>query len=181
MDWSFDPIGLFRGRASWKIITNGTNASRLGFGVSGWDLAAFRIAGPAQHFLQRIPGPFGGFGWSGDVTLDIQHIECSWRGLCGGQGSAVWMAAGSSFLPGQVFGDYRMEVQGAEGSYAFKWGSSESNLVRTNGKGEFSQNGVLKVEGEVRGEPLLLSRLPAVAGPWVRPTAEGTTWKIIYP
>lgn len=181
VDWAFDPIGLFRGRASWKIINSGVNASRFEFGVSGWSLSAFRITGPAQHFLQRIPGTFGGFGWGGDIALDIQRIECSWRGVCGGDGSAVWMAAGSSFLPGQVFGDYRMEVRASEGSYAFKWSGSESNMVRTKGVGEISSAGALKVDGEVRGEPLLLSRLPAVAGPWVRPTAEGKTWKIVYP
>lgn len=179
--WAFDPIGLFRGKASWKIINNGVNASRLEFGVSGWDLAGFRIAGPAQHFLQRVPGTFGGFGWGGDMTLDIQRADCSWRGVCSGEATAVWMGAGSSFLPGQVFGDYRMEVRAFDGAYTFKWSSGESNMVRTRGVGEVSRTGTLYVNGEVKGDPLLLSRLPAVAGPWVRPTPEGNTWKILYP
>lgn len=181
VDWSFDPIGLFRGRASWKIINSGVNASRLDFGVSGVSLVAFRVSGPAQYFLQRVPGAFSGLGWSGDITLDVQSIECSWRGLCSGDGTAIWMAAGSGFLPGQVFGDYRMEFQASNGSYAIKWDSSGSSTVRTKGVGEISTAGMLRVDGEVKGEPLLLSRLPAVAGPWVRPTAAGDTWKIVYP
>jgi hypothetical protein len=181
VEWSFDPIGLFRGKLSWKIINNSTSASELAIGVSGWHVSGLHIAGPARYFLQRIPGTFSGFGWEGDINLEVSQLECSWRSSCTGRIDASWAAAGSDFLPGQVFGDYRIVADAVESTFAFEWSSSDKSFVRTWGKGEISATGALRLSGNVKGNPELLARLPAVAGPWVRPTAVGDTWKIVFP
>jgi hypothetical protein len=181
VQWSFDPIGLFRAKLTWQIINNSTNASRLAIGVSGWQLSGLHIAGPARYFLQRIPGTFSGIGWEGDISLDVGQFGCSWRNLCTGRVGANWVAAGSDFLPGQVFGDYRIDVEAVAGTFDFDWNSSDTSFVRTWGKGEMSDAGVLRLAGNVKGNPELLSRLPAIAGPWVRPTEAGDTWKIVFP
>jgi hypothetical protein len=181
VEWSFDPIGLFRAKLSWQIMNNRTSASGLAIGVSGWHISGLHIAGPARYFLQRIPGAISGFGWEGDIGLDVQQFECSWRNLCTGRIDAKWAAAGSDFLPGQVFGDYRVIAEAVNGTFAFDWGSSDTSFIRTSGKGEISDQGALRFAGNVKGNPELLSRLPAIAGPWVKPTAVGDTWRVVYP
>lgn len=181
VEWSFDPIGLFRGKLSWQIMRPSIGASRFAIGVTGWQVSGLHIAGPASYFLQRIPGALAGFGWEGDMDLDIKQFECSWQNLCTGRIDATWAAAGSSFLPGQVFGDYRIVADAAGGAFAFDWSSSETSFVRTWGKGEITDTGALRLTGSVKGDPALLSRLPAIAGPWVRPTEAADTWKVVFP
>jgi hypothetical protein len=181
VEWSFDPIGLFRGRLSWQIINNSTNVSGLSIGVSGWQVSGLHVGGPARNFLQRIPGTFSGFGWAGDISLEAAQFGCSWRNLCAGRIGANWVAAGSDFLPGQVFGDYRIDAEAVAGTFTFDWSSSDTSFVRTWGKGQMSDAGALRLAGNVKGSPELLSRLPAIAGPWVRPTEVGDTWKIVFP
>lgn len=181
LQWSFDPIGLFRGRLAWKIITGEAEVSMLSLGISGWQVTDLRISGPARYFLQRIPGPLSKFGWDGDVRLEASRFECSWRGLCGGQLDATWRGAGSDFLPGQVFGDYKVEVEGTAGEFSLDWSSSEESAVRTSGTGRLSPAGAVSLTGTVKGDPMLLSRLPAIAGPWAKPTEAGDTWKIVFP
>lgn len=181
VQWVFDPVGLFRGRLSWRIISGDTGASVLAIGVSGWRVSDLRLAGPARNFLQRVPGAFSGFGWEGDIALEIGRFECSWRNLCSGRIGANWVAAGSDFLPGQVFGDYRINAEAVAGRFAFDWNSSDTSFIRTSGRGELTEERVLRLEGIVKGNPALLSRLPAIAGPWVRPTEAADTWKIVFP
>jgi len=181
IEWSFDPIGLFRGKLSWQIINNSTNVSGLELGVTGWRVSSLHVAGPARFFLQRIPGTFSGFGWEGEIVLEVRQFACSWRNLCTGRIGANWLAAGSDFLPGQVFGDYRIAAEAVAGTFVFDWSSSDASFVRTWGKGEVSDAGALRLSGSVKGNPGLLSRLPAVAGPWVRPTEVADTWNIAFP
>lgn len=181
MEWSFDPIGLFRGRLSWQIMTSKGEVSELSAGYGGWRAANVRLSGPARDFLQRIPGPLANFGWAGDFRLNVNQFECSWRGVCGGRLGADWQGAGSDFLPGQVFGDYTAAAEGTVGEFGVKWASSESSMVRTDGTGRISTSGVLTLIGTVTGSPELMGRLPAVAGPWVKATGSRDTWKIAYP
>jgi hypothetical protein len=181
LQWSFDPIGLFRGRLAWKIIVGDAEVSMLSFGMAGWQVTNLRIGGPARYFLQRIPGPLSKLGWDGDVRLEASRFECSWRGLCSGGVDATWRGAGSDFLPGQVFGDYKVEVNGTAGEFSLDWSSSEESAVRTSGRGRVSPAGAVSLAGTVKGDPLLLSRLPAIAGPWAKPTDAGDTWKIVFP
>jgi hypothetical protein len=181
LQWSFDPIGLFRGRLAWKIIAGDAEVSTLSLGISGWQVTDLRISGPARYFLQRIPGPLSKLGWDGDVRLEASRFDCSWRGLCSGGADAYWKGAGSNFLPGQVFGDYRVVVEGTAGEFSLDWSSSEGSVVRTSGKGRVSPTGAVSLAGTVTGDPMLLSRLPAIAGPWAKPTEAGDTWKIVFP
>lgn len=181
VEWAFDPNGLFRGRLSWQIINANGGESELAVGYDGLHAANVRLAGPARNFLQRIPGPFANFGWVGDFKLNVGHLECSWRGGCGGRVGADWRGAGSDFLPGQVFGDYTATAKGAEGEFDVKWTSAESNMVHTDGTGRISNDRGLVLNGTVSGPPELMSRLPAVAGPWVTATGARDTWKIEYP
>jgi hypothetical protein len=181
MEWSFDPIGLFRGRLSWRIIAGEGVVSELAVGYDGVHASNVGLSGPARDFLQRIPGPFANFGWAGDLRLNVGHLECSWSGVCGGRLDGNWQRAGSDFLPGQVFGDYTAKAEGTGGEFDIKWASTESSTVRTDGTGRISTGGGLTLLGTVTGPPELMSRLPAVAGPWVKATASRETWKIAYP
>jgi general secretion pathway protein N len=179
--WSFDPIGLFRGELAWQIISRDVETSRLAIGIPGWQVVDFAISGPAQNLLQRIPGPLGKLGWDGDVDLKVGSLNCSWRGECGGQMEAQWIGAGSDFLPGKVFGDYRIEAKGVGGEFALSWDSTKASNVRTSGTGKIAKSGAISLNGTVTGDPELLSRLPAIAGPWAKPTASRDTWRIVFP
>ncbi len=181
VEWSFDPFGLFHGELAWRIIINSVNVSELAVGLPGWHVRDFEISGPARYLWQRVPGPLAKFGWDGDVILTVGNLECSWHGSCSGHSSARWTEAGSDFLPGQVFGDYQIQVKGVAGEFTLDWTSSSESAVRTSGTGRVSRAGILNLTGIVNGDPVLLGRLPAVAGPWVRPTGAADTWKVVFP
>jgi len=179
--WSFDPIGLFRGEISWLIIINSVDPSTVAVRISGWRLANLGISGPAENFLQRMPGPLGKLGWDGDIGLTVSSVNCSWRQVCSGQMVAHWSGAGSSFLPGQVFGDYQLKVSGVAGEFELSWNSTKESNVRTSGTGKVAKSGALSLNGTVTGDPELLSRLPAIAGPWAKPTSSRDTWRVVFP
>lgn len=181
IQWSFDPIGLFRGEMAWQIITSAVGTSRAAIGLSGWRIANLGMSGPAQNFLQRMPGPLGKLGWDGDIDLNVASLDCSWRQVCDGQVDARWNGAGSSFLPGQVFGDYQVKVSGVAGEFELSWNSTKESNVQISGTGKVSKTGDLRLAGTVKGDPELLSRLPAVAGPWAKPTSSRDTWRIVFP
>jgi hypothetical protein len=92
-----------------------------------------------------------------------------------------WNDAESDFLPGLVFGDYRVSAKGLGEEIALEWTSSELSAVKTQGKGRIMAGRLAAMAGSIRGDPSLLGRLPAVAGPWARPTASPGTWEIVYP
>ena len=181
IQWVFDPIGLFRGEMAWQIITDIAGTSRVAIGVSGWRIANLGVSGPAQNFLQRMPGPIGKLGWDGDIDLNVARLDCSWLQVCDGQMDARWNGAGSSFLPGQVFGDYEMKANGVAGEFELSWSSTKESNVQTSGIGKVKKSGDLSLAGTVKGDPELLSRLPAVAGPWAKPTSSRDTWRIVFP
>jgi general secretion pathway protein N len=181
IQWSFDPIGLFRGEMAWQIITSTTVTSQAAIGVSGWRVVNFGISGPAENLLQRMPGPLGKLGWDGDIDLTVSSLDCSWRRQCDGQMEARWNGAGSSFLPGQVFGDYQLKVNGVASEFELSWSSTKESNVRTSGTGKITKSGDLTLAGTVTGDPELLSRLPAIAGPWAKPTPSRDTWRIVFP
>lgn len=181
IQWSFDPIGLFRGEMAWQIITSTAGTSIAAIGVSGWRIANLGMSGPAQNFLQRMPGPLGKLGWDGDIDWNVASLDCSWRQVCDGQMEARWNSAGSSFLPGQVFGDYQMKVNGVGGEFELSWNSTKESNVQISGTGRVTKSGDLSLAGTVKGDPELLTRLPAVAGPWAIPTASRDTWRIVFP
>lgn len=181
VQWTFDPIGLFRGQIAWKIIFHEERASTLALGIGGWEVTHLKLLGPASYFLQRLPGPLGKLGWRGDVYIEADRFACSWQGSCQGKAEVEWNDAESDFLPGLVFGDYRVVAQGLGEEIVLDWTSSEFSAVNTQGKGRIMAGSLAGLAGSIRGDSSLLGRLPAIAGPWARPTASPETWEIVYP
>lgn len=179
--WAFDPIGLFRGEIAWKIILYEGKVSTLALGITGWEVTGLKILGPASYFWQRMPGPLGKLGWQGDVHIETARFGCSWQDSCKGQAVVEWNDAESDFLPGLVFGDYRVVAQGLGEEIVLDWTSSELSAVKTQGKGWIMMGSLAGLAGTVRGDSSLVGRLPAIAGPWARPTASPETWEIVYP
>ena len=181
VEWSFDPLAVFQGWIAWRLTVDGKDAARLEFGPRRWRVSQLEVDGPARFFLQRIPNPVAKLGWEGDIRLGVDTLECAWSGSdCDGHVSAQWGDAGCDVLPGQVFGDYAIVATGIAGNFKFDL-KTQSGVVHIAGIGNFSAERQLSLAATVKGPPQLLSRLPAVAGPWAKPTDVADTWKIAFP
>lgn len=181
LEWSLQPARLLQGRLAWLLTSDGVASSSLDIGISTLRVSELKLNGPAHYFWQRVPGPLAKFAWDGDVSLSIDLLECSWRGLCDGRLQAGWVGAASDFLPGQVFGDYLVQASGVAGDFRFNWTSSGESYVQTMGSGSVSHVGKVQLAGTIKGNAELLRRIPAVASAWVRPTAAEDTWEVHFP
>ena len=180
VEWQFDRMELLRGRLGWSLNMNGGERAHVSAGMTSVQGERLLVRGPAAYFWQRIPGPLAKFAWGGDVSVAIRNFDCTWAGQCRGRADVRWSNAASDFLPGQVFGTYVLHGDGVDGRYTFVLNSEETSPVKVAATGSITQ-GNLQLAGTIRGDAVLLKRLPAVANAWVRPTPAGDTWEIHFP
>jgi hypothetical protein len=179
LDWSFDPWAPLRGRAAWKLISGRTEVARVEISASGWQLVHLRISGPARYFWQRLPHDFGRFGWAGDLALDSPAMFCTWQARCTGHLEVRWLNAGSDFLPERVLGDYLLQADGTAGDFALSC-RTLAGVIRIDGTGHLPAEGKVSLRATVAGDPALLQRLTAIAGPWAKPGDTAGVWTITY-
>lgn len=181
VQWSFDLVDVLRGRLSWRIAIAGTAESHASVGFFGWQLSDIKVSGAAQHYWQLMSGPLARYAWDGDIVLNVPDLTCSWRQVCDGRIRVEWRAAGSDFLPGEMFGHYTVNADIRQSHAKLDWDSTLDSSFLVQGKGEWSRERNLRLNGTIRGTSTLLRRLPAVAGQWVRPTKAPDTWEVHFP
>ena len=179
LDWSFEPTALLRGRVGWRLVSGHADVARVEIAASGWRVAHVRIGGPARYFWQRLPHDIGKFGWSGDLAFDSPAMDCSWRGRCDGHLEVRWLNAGSDFVPDRVFGDYLLEADGSGGTFKLSC-RTLAGTIRIEGNGEIPAAGKISLRATISGDPALLQRLTAIAGPWAKPAGTPGAWNITY-
>jgi hypothetical protein len=162
------------------LTVDGVAASRLELGPTRLRVTDLTVTGPARYFLQRFSSPLAKLGWLGDVSVTVTALECSWRGVCDGHLGARWLNASCDCLPGQVFGDYAIDATGVAGDFKLGW-TTLAGAITIDGDGNLSAERGVSLAATVTGDATVLSRLPAVAGPWATATADPRTWMIRLP
>lgn len=178
-EWTFDWAALLRARPTWHMSSGRSEVARLDFSPGGWRVAHLSISGPARYFWQRLPHDVGRFGWAGDLAIESPEMACSWQSRCSGHIEVRWLNAGSDFLPERVFGDYLLQADGTAGDFQLSM-RTLAGAVRIEGRGQFPAQGKISLQATVTGDPALLQRLTAVAGPWAKPTGSPGVWAIAY-
>jgi len=169
LDWRWRPSALFRAEAAWSLITDGRPAGELGVSPRGYRAEGLSLSAPARFALERIPHAFGRLGWRGDMQLDTTLWRCDWRMHCDGRVDLRWSGASVDVLRGRLLGDYLFGVRGDGQQLNFSWNTTGGE-TRVEANGAWQPGGAWNFAGTVRGDPVFLQRLPAVAGRWVTPT-----------
>ncbi|HTY04661.1 MAG TPA: type II secretion system protein N [Rhodocyclaceae bacterium] len=175
--WSLDLADLLRGWLAWRVMIEGAEPAQLAIGPAHWRATNLTLAGPARYLVQHLANPLAKLGWQGDLSVATPNLECSWQGICDGTVRARWLNAGCDCLPGQVFGDYSVDATVAMGDVRFNL-MTLAGQIHVDGTGGFSNEKPLTLDATISGDPVIMSRLPAVASPWATPTTDPAVWKI---
>jgi general secretion pathway protein N len=180
LDWDTDFGSLWRGALGWHFTSGGAPLADVEIGPGGFRLTRLQMRGPARFFLERIPNALGRAGWEGDVAIDSPGWQCSWSLRCDGTAELRWYGASSELLQKRRLGDYRLSIIG-KGSEIAAHIDTPSGEVRIEGDGRWPLAGAPSFTGTLRGDPVLLDRLPSVAGRWVRSGGETGVWLVTLP
>jgi general secretion pathway protein N len=180
MTWDTDPSRLWRGALSWQFTSGGAPLADVEIGPTGVRLTRLQMRGPARFFLERIPSAIGRAGWEGDLAIDSPGWQCSWSLRCDGTAELRWFGASSDLLQKHRLGDYRVAITG-KGSDISAHFDTLSGDIRIDGDGRWSLGSSPSFAGTLRGDPVLLDRLPNIAGRWVRSGGEPGVWLVSLP
>lgn len=180
LEWSSDPARLLGGALAWQITSGSDLAARISFTLSGIGIEEASLRGPARFFLAQFQNSLAHAGWSGDIALNSPVFRCTWQRRCTGRADLRWMAATSSLLPGQSFGDYRLTVEGSADSLLLQLRTLQGD-VQVRGDGRWPPGAAPTFNGTIQGDPAFLQRLPSVAGSLIRPTGDAAVWTIAIP
>lgn len=181
LDWDTDFSRLWRGALGWRFTSGGGPLAEIEIGPSGFHVTRLHMRGPARFFLERIPNALGRGGWEGDVAIDSPDWQCSWSLRCDGSAELRWYGASSNLLPMYRLGDYRASIGGKGSDISAHIDTTGDGEVRIDGDGHWTIGGTPGFTGTLRGNPVLLSRLPSVAGRWVRSGGEPGVWSVSLP
>lgn len=181
LDWDADFSQLWRGIVGWRFTSGGGTLAEIEIGAGGIGLTKVQIRGPARFFLERIPNALGRGGWEGDVAIDSPSWHCSWTLRCDGSAELRWYGASSSLLPMYRLGDYRASISGMGGDISAHIDTTGGGEAHIDGDGHWTIGGTPGFTGTLRGNPVLLGRLPSVAGRWVRNGGEPGVWLVSLP
>ena len=180
LDWDTDFSRLWRGAIGWHFGSGGGPLADIEIGPTGIRLAKLQLRGPARFYLERIPNALGRAGWQGDVALDSSGWQCSWSLRCDGNAELRWYGASSDLLQKLRLGDYRVAIAGRGGDIVAHV-DTLSGEISVDGDGRWSPGGTPSFNGTLRGDPVLLDRLPNIAGRWVRSGGEPGVWVVTLP
>jgi hypothetical protein len=181
VDWHTDFDQLWRGALGWHLGSGGVPLAEIEVSPGGFRMKQLRIRGPARFFLERIPGTLGRGGWEGDIAIDSPGWHCSWSLRCDGSAEARWYGARSNLLPMDHFGDYRIAIISKGSEISAHIDTTSSGEVHIDGEAHWVIGGTPDFAGTLRGNPILLSRLPSVAGNWVRSGGDPGVWVVSRP
>ncbi len=177
-EWSLNSRHALGGKLGWDITSGHVPVMNLSIGLGGVELSQLRLRGPARFLLGAIPHSLGRAGWKGDIVAESPRFRCSWHMYCDGHLDLTWIGAVSELLPGEALGDYKLAIDGSSGSEILFHVQTLDGPIRVEGQGRWKTDGPLVFDGTIKGNAALLQRLPSVAGPWVRPSAEPGTWNV---
>ena len=181
VDWHTDFTGLWRGALGWQLASGGGPLAEIEIGPGGFRMKRIRVRGPARFFLERIPHTLGRGGWEGDVAIESPDWHCSWSMHCAGSAEVRWYGARSKLLPLDHFGDYRIAISSKDSEISARIDTTGSGEVQIDGDAHWLIGGAPSCTGTLRGNPVLLSRLPSIAGNWVRSSGEPGIWLVSRP
>jgi hypothetical protein len=181
VNWNTDFSHLWRGALGWQLTSGGVPLAEIEISPSGFHLTQVRVRGPARFFLERIPNTLGRGGWEGDIAIDSAGWHCSWSVHCDGSAEIRWNDAGSKLLPANHFGDYRISFNSKGREIRAHIDTTGSGEVHIDGDSRWLIGGTPDFTGTLRGNPILLSRLPSIAGNWVRNGGEPGVWLVSRP
>jgi hypothetical protein len=180
LEWKTDFSRLWRGTIGWHFASGGGPLADVEIGPGGIRLAKLQLRGPARFFLERIPNALGRAGWEGDVAVDSPGWQCSWSLRCDGSAELRWYGASSELLQKLRLGDYRVAVAGRGGEITAHI-DTLSGEIDVVGDGRWSPGGTPSFNGTLRGDPVLVDRLPNIAGRWVRSGGAPGVWLVTLP
>jgi general secretion pathway protein N len=180
LDWDTAFAGLWRGAVRWHLAAGGSPLADFELSPAGLRLSRLQVRGPARYFLERIPGPLGRAGWEGDIAIDSSGWNCTWSLRCEGSAELRWYGASSDLLQKRRLGDYDIVVKGSGNELAAHVATLAGD-IQVDGDGRWLIGGAPSFAGTLRGDPVLLDRLPSVAGRWVSKGAEAGVWRVTLP
>lgn len=179
--WHADFSHLWRGVFGWRLTSGGEPLAEIEIGPGGLHLTQVRVRGPARFFLDRIPNVLGRGGGEGDVAIDSPGWHCSWSTRCDGSAELRWYGARSKLLPTDQFGDYRIAISSKSSAISAHIDTIGNGEVHIDGDAQWVVGGTPDFTGTLRGNPVLLSRLPSIAGNWARSGSGVGVWLISRP
>lgn len=173
LTWRTEVGEILRGGLGWRVMEGDRQVLRLRISFGGVEISGMRLEAPAGAVLGSLPHAYARAGWRGSLRISVAQWHCNWGGECHGETRLEWSGAGLDLLPRQHFGDYEMNVAGR--------GKGGLLRVRTL-RGDFGVNGAggwdlerrPHFNGEVRGTPEIITRLPNVMDGFVHPTGDPT-------
>lgn len=181
VDWTTDFSHLWRGTLGWRLTSGEQLLAEIEISPGEFRVTREQIRGPARFFLERIPHTVGRGGWEGDVAIDSPGWRCSWSLHCYGTAEIRWYGARSNLLPANHFGDYQISITGKNREITARIDTIGNGEVNIDGNANWSIGGTLDFTGTLRGNPVLLSRLPSIAGNWVRSSGDPGVWLVSTP
>lgn len=167
LSWQWNPSALLQGRMSWQLSFAAGNSTVLDIMPGGIQIGAVTVDMPARPLLEQIPNTVGRLGWHGDFRIASPGWGCSWGGVCKGSVTANWWGASLDIFPEYALGNYMFTIK-AEPDHLALGLTTASGALQINGSGLWKKGTAPGLSGTITGEPYFLSRLPNVAGQWIK-------------
>lgn len=185
LSWRFEGAALIEGALQWAVNSADRAAlparhASVRLDRNGLQVQGLALQGPLQAVVAPLPHALAQAGWYGDLGLELPSWHCSVAGRCNGELQLRWHGAGSRLLPGERFGDYELSLQAQDGRLEYRV-RTLAGPVTLEGSGSTTAQGRTAFSGSLRGEHVLLERLPAVSGGAVRRSAEPGRFELRWP
>lgn len=178
--WRFAWGRLLAGEAGIDLDTGGRPLARVFADLRGFGVRDADVSAPAAFALATIPGPLGRAGWRGDLRVRTAAWRCRWAAAddCTGRAELAWHGAAATLLPWPELGHYVLtaDAAGRQGRLALQ---TTAGALRVDGDGGWDEGGAIHFAATLRGDPVLLSRLPGIAGDHAFATADPGTYRLV--
>lgn len=166
ISWRVDFSQLWRGRLALDLgLGSSTQGLHAGLTPGGWRLDSVRLALPIPLLSAVLPQNLTRLGWQGRLTAHGERLECDWQRSCHGALALTWQDAGTTLLPGQAFGDYRIALRMTGDLTSIDIDTGAAAAIRVAAQGKLT-GGRLRLDGTVEGPPEVVDRLPHITAPY---------------
>lgn len=169
--WETDFGELAQGGIAWQLSEGGRQILRLRLSPAGIELSDVRLEAPLGTLLAALPDRLARAGWRGWLQLTSPAWRCGWQGQCHGEARLLWSDAAVDILPGERLGDYEIIFKGINdgGEFGVRTLAGQPAI---SAQGGWRNGSDPHFVGEVRGRPIVVSRLPAMMYGIASPTAD---------